>query len=111
MIENAATWDKLKFDIAGIEETQRRFFGTLQNTYSFFALYANIDDFVKDEMSNVPYDKLTHLDRWIISKLQSLITEVIAAYEDYEPTKPPRAIQQFVNATFPNSYFRLTRNR
>ncbi len=76
MIENAPPWDNLKFDISGIEETQRRFFGTLQNTYSFFALYANIDGFTKDEMNNVPYEKLTHLDRWIISKLQSLIVEV-----------------------------------
>ncbi|MBS1505652.1 MAG: isoleucine--tRNA ligase [Bacteroidetes bacterium] len=111
MIENAPPWDNLKFDLAGIEETQRRFFGTLQNTYSFFALYANIDNFVKDEMNNVPYEKLTHLDRWIISKLQSLIVEVTAAYEDYEPTKAARAIQEFVNDHLSNWYVRLNRKR
>ncbi len=111
MMENAPPWDNLKFDLAGIEETQRRFFGTLQNTYSFFALYANIDDFVKDEMDNVSYEKLTHLDRWIISKLQSLIVEVSAAYEDYEPTKAARAIQEFVNDNLSNWYVRLNRKR
>ncbi|MBS1681183.1 MAG: isoleucine--tRNA ligase [Bacteroidetes bacterium] len=111
MIENAPPWDNLKFDIAGIEETQRRFFGTLQNTYSFFALYANIDGFVKEEMNNVGYEKLTHLDKWIISKLQSLIVEVSAAYEDYEPTKAARAIQQFVNDHLSNWYVRLNRKR
>jgi len=111
MIENAPPWDNLKFDMAGIEETQRRFFGTLQNTYSFFALYANIDGFEKDEMNNVPYEKLTHLDRWIISKLQSLIVEVSAAYEDYEPTKAARAIQEFVNDNLSNWYVRLNRKR
>jgi len=111
MIENAPPWDNLKFDLAGIEETQRRFFGTLQNTYSFFALYANIDSFQKDEMNNVPYDRLTHLDRWIISKLQSLVIEVTAAYEDYEPTKAARAIQEFVNDHLSNWYVRLNRKR
>lgn len=111
MIENAPSWDNLKFDLAGVEETQRRFFGTLQNTYSFFALYANIDGFVKDEMNNVPYSELTHLDRWIISKLQSLIVEVTAAYEDYEPTKAARAIQDFVNDHLSNWYVRLNRKR
>jgi isoleucyl-tRNA synthetase len=111
MIENAPPWDNLKFDLAGIEETQRRFFGTLQNTYSFFALYANIDGFVKDEMDVVAYDKLTHLDRWIISKLQSLIVEVSSAYEEYEPTKAARAIQEFVNDHLSNWYVRLNRKR
>ncbi len=111
MIENAPPWDNLKFDLAGIEETQRRFFGTLQNTYSFFALYANIDGFTKDEMNTVPYEKLTHLDRWIISKLQSLIVEVTAAYEEYEPTKAARAIQEFVNDHLSNWYVRLNRKR
>jgi isoleucyl-tRNA synthetase len=111
MIENAPPWDNLKFDLAGIEETQRRFFGTLQNTYSFFALYANIDGFVKDEMNVVTHDKLTHLDRWIISKLQSLIAEVSQAYEEYEPTKAARAIQEFVNDHLSNWYVRLNRKR
>lgn len=111
MIENAPPWDNLKFDFAGVEETQRKFFGTLQNTYSFFALYANIDGFIKDELNVVTYDKLTHLDRWVISKLQSLITEVTTAYEDYEPTKAARAIQEFVNDHLSNWYVRLNRKR
>ncbi|MBS1487406.1 MAG: isoleucine--tRNA ligase [Bacteroidetes bacterium] len=111
MIENAPPWDNLKFDFAGVEETQRKFFGTLQNTYSFFALYANIDGFVKDELNNVAYNKLTHLDRWIISKLQSLITEVTTAYEEYEPTRAARAIQEFVNDHLSNWYVRLNRKR
>jgi isoleucyl-tRNA synthetase len=110
MIENAPPWDNLKFDFDRIVEVQRRFFGTLQNTYSFFALYANIDGFVKDEM-NVSVDSLTNLDRWILSKLQSLIVEVTAAYEDYEPTKAARAIQDFVNDHLSNWYVRLNRKR
>jgi isoleucyl-tRNA synthetase len=111
MIENAPPWDNLKFDFEGIVEVQRRFFGTLQNTYSFFALYANIDGFVKDEQNVVPYEKLTSLDRWIISKLQSLITEVSKAYEEYEPTRAARAIQDFVNDHLSNWYVRLNRKR
>jgi isoleucyl-tRNA synthetase len=81
------------------------------NTYSFFALYANLDGFVKDEMNNVPYEKLSHLDRWIISKLQSLIAEVTKAYEEYEPTRAARAIQDFVNDHLSNWYVRLNRKR
>lgn len=111
MMENAPPWDNLKFDEEGVVEVKRRFFGTLLNTYSFFALYANIDGFVKDEMNNVPYDKLSHLDRWIISKLQTLILEVTAAYRDYEPTKAARAIQEFVNDQLSNWYVRLNRKR
>jgi isoleucyl-tRNA synthetase len=111
MIENAPPWDNLKFDFDGIVEVQRRFFGTLQNTYNFFTLYANIDGFQKDEMNNVPYSKLTHLDRWIISKLQSLVTEVTKAYEEYEPTRAARAIQDFVNDHLSNWYVRLNRKR
>ncbi len=111
MIENAPPWDNLKFDFDGIIEVQRRFFGTLMNTYSFFALYANLDGFVKDEMNNVPYEKLTHLDRWILSKLQSLIVEVTKAYEEYEPTRAARAIQDFVNDHLSNWYVRLNRKR
>lgn len=111
MIENAPPWDNLKFDMAGVEETQRRFFGTLQNTYSFFALYANIDGFVKDETNVVTFDKLAPLDRWIISKLQLLVEEVTAAYQDYEPTKAARAVQEFVNDHLSNWYVRLNRKR
>ena len=111
MIENAPPWDNLKFDFAGVEETQRRFFGTLQNTYAFFALYANIDGFVKDEQNNVPPEKLAVLDRWIISKLQTLIAEVTAAYNEYEPTRAARAIQGFVNDHLSNWYVRLNRKR
>jgi isoleucyl-tRNA synthetase len=111
MIENAPPWDNLKFDFAGVEETQRKFFGTLQNTYSFFALYANIDGFAKHEMNVAGKEHLTHLDRWIISKLQSLIIEVRAAYEDYEPTKAARAIQEFVSDHLSNWYIRLNRKR
>jgi isoleucyl-tRNA synthetase len=111
MIENAPPWDNLKFDFDGITEVQRRFFGTLMNTYSFFSLYANLDGFVKDEMNNVSHGKLTPLDRWIISKLQSLIVEVTKAYEEYEPTRAARAIQDFVNDQLSNWYVRLNRKR
>jgi isoleucyl-tRNA synthetase len=111
MIENAPPWDNLKFDFDGIVEVQRRFFGTLMNTYSFFALYANIDGFVMDEMNTVDRSKLTNLDRWIISKLQSLIVEVSKAYDEYEPTRAARAIQDFVNDHLSNWYVRLNRKR
>ncbi len=111
MVENAPPWDNLKFNFDGVTESQRRFFGTLHNTYSFFSLYANIDGFVKDEMNNVPYNKLALLDRWIISKLQALIVEVTSAYDDYEPTKAARAIQDFVNDHLSNWYVRLNRKR
>jgi isoleucyl-tRNA synthetase len=111
MIENAPPWDNLKFDFDGIVETQRKFFGTLINTYSFFVLYANIDGFVKDEMNNVAYEKLAPLDKWILTKEQSLIEEVTAAYDDYEPTKAARAIQEFVNDHLSNWYVRLNRKR
>lgn len=111
MMENAPPWDNLKFDFAGVEETQRRFFGTLINTYSFFVLYANIDGFVKDEMNNVPFNELAPLDKWIITKEQSLIEEVTAAYADYEPTKAARAVQEFVNDHLSNWYVRLNRKR
>ena len=111
MIENAPPWDNLKFDLNGLVETQRRFFGTLMNTYSFFALYANLDGFVKDEANVVLHNKLSTLDRWIISKLQSLIVEVTEAYEAYEPTPAARAIQNFVNDHLSNWYVRLNRKR
>jgi len=111
MIENAPPWDNLKFDFDGIVEVQRKFFGTLQNTYSFFAMYANIDDFVhNDDYKSAP-EALTNLDRWIISKLQSLIIEVTRAYDEYEPTRATRAIQDFVNDHLSNWYVRLNRKR
>jgi isoleucyl-tRNA synthetase len=111
MIENAPPWDNLKFDFDGITEVQRRFFGTLFNTYSFFSLYANIDGYAKDETGVVGAEHLTNLDRWILSKLQSLIIEVTKAYDDYEPTRAARAIQDFVNDHLSNWYVRLNRKR
>jgi isoleucyl-tRNA synthetase len=107
MIENAPPWDNLKFDEEGVKETQRRFFGTLLNTYSFFALYANIDKYTYSGKE----EKLNNLDKWILSKLQSLIEEVTAAFDDYEPTKAARAIQTFVNDHLSNWYVRLNRKR
>jgi isoleucyl-tRNA synthetase len=111
MIENAPPWDNLKFNFDGIVEAQRRFFGTLYNTYSFFALYANIDGFTWDKNNKVAYQKLSHLDRWIKSKLQSLIIEVTKAYDEYEPTRAARAIQDFINDHLSNWYVRLNRKR
>ena len=111
MIENAPPWDNLRFNFEGIVEVQRRFFGTLLNTYSFFALYANIDGFVKDEMNNISDKHKTNLDRWILSKLQSLVLEVTKAYDEYEPTRAARAIQEFVNDHLSNWYVRLNRKR
>jgi isoleucyl-tRNA synthetase len=110
MISNANPWDNLKFDLDGVQEVQRKFFGTLANTYSFFALYANLDgfDFSKGEM---PMAKRTESDRWVMSRLNSLIAEVDAAYADYEPTKAARAIQDFVNNDLSNWYVRLNRKR
>jgi len=111
MIENAPPWDNLKFDFDGITEVQRRFFGTLLNTYSFFALYANIDGFVYDPKNKVSSSSRTNLDRWIQSRLQTLIAEVITAYESYEPTAAARAVQEFVNDHLSNWYVRLNRKR
>lgn len=111
MVENAPPWDNLKFNMDGLVEAQRRFFGTMINTYSFFALYANIDEFVKDELTNVSSNQLTNLDRWIMSKLQSLIQEVTKAYDEYEPTRAARLIQEFVNDHLSNWYVRLNRKR
>jgi len=111
MIENAPPWDNLKFDEQGIAEVQRSFFGTLSNTYAFFALYANLDGWIKDEQNCVGPEGLSTLDRWIISKLQTLIEEVTSAYENYEPTPAARAIQDFVNDHLSNWYVRLNRKR
>ncbi len=111
MISNANPWDNLKFDMDGIVESQRKFFGTLTNTYSFFALYANLDAFQLDEMNVTPVEQRPGVDRWILSELQILIKEVTSFYEDYEPTKVARAIQDFVNDQLSNWYVRLSRKR
>ncbi|MEO1051513.1 MAG: isoleucine--tRNA ligase [Bacteroidota bacterium] len=110
MISNANPWDNLKFDLEGVNEVQRRFFGTLQNTYSFFALYANLDGFNYVE-NEVPLDKRTESDRWVLSKLNTLIKEVGQAYEEYEPTKAARMIQDFTIDDLSNWYVRLNRKR
>jgi isoleucyl-tRNA synthetase len=111
MIANAQPWDNLKFDLNGITEVQRRFFGTLFNTYSFYALYANLDNFQAREFDRVPYAELSELDRWILSKLQSLIVEVRGYYDTYDPTKAARAIQDFVTDQLSNWHVRLSRRR
>ncbi|WP_027383449.1 isoleucine--tRNA ligase [Epilithonimonas caeni] len=108
MISNANPWENLKFDIEGIDEVRRKFFGTLYNTYSFFALYANVDGFKYLE-SNV--ENRPEIDRWILSELNLLIKEVKSFYEDYEPTKAARAINTFVNDNLSNWYVRLCRRR
>ncbi|MGI4873713.1 MAG: isoleucine--tRNA ligase [Janthinobacterium lividum] len=110
MIANAPPWDNLKFDLEGIGEVQRRFFGTLFNTYSFFALYANLDNF-QTGAAPVPVAERTELDRWILSKLQSLLAEVRGHYDSYDPTKAARAIQEFVTDQLSNWYVRLSRRR
>lgn len=110
MITNSQPWDNLKFDEEGIAEVKRKFFGTLYNTYSFFALYANIDGFQFKE-SIIPINQRREIDRWIISLLNSLIKEVESALEAYEPTRAARAIQVFVNDNLSNWYVRLNRKR
>jgi len=110
LITNAQPWDNLKFDIEGVEEVKRKFFGTLYNTYSFFALYANIDGFIYGE-PEIPVHKRPEIDRWIMSLLHSLIRDVESYYEDYEPTKAGRAIQDFVMENLSNWYVRLNRKR
>ena len=110
MIANANPWDNLKFDVEGIEEVQRKFFGTLYNTYSFFSLYSNIDQFQFKE-ATIDRANRTELDRWILSELHSLITQVDADYADYEPTRAARAISEFVQEKLSNWYVRLNRRR
>jgi len=110
MISNANPWDNLKFDIEGIEESKRKFFGTLYNVYSFFSLYANIDNFNYSEQE-INLEDRPELDRWIISELNSLIFEVDGHYENYEPTKAARAISDFVQLYLSNWYVRLSRRR
>lgn len=110
MISNAAPWDNLKFNIEGLDEVRRKFFGTLYNTYAFFALYANIDKFNYAE-PEIPLKHRPEIDRWIISLLNSLSKEVDGYYGDYEPTKAARAIQNFVDEHLSNWYVRLCRRR
>lgn len=110
LITNAQPWDNLKFDIEGVDEVKRKFFGTLYNTYSFFALYANIDGFTYRE-PEIPVKNRPEIDRWIISLLNTLVASVEASYEEYEPTKAGRAIQHFVIENLSNWYVRLNRKR
>ncbi len=110
MITNASPWDNLKFDVEGIEESRRKFFGTLYNTYSFFALYANVDGFEYKEQ-DIPFAERPEIDRWILSLLNTLIKEVDEFYSTYEPTRAGRAINDFVNDNLSNWYVRLNRKR
>ncbi|WP_438967179.1 isoleucine--tRNA ligase [Flavobacterium sp.] len=110
MIANANPWDNLKFDIEGVAEVRRKFFGTLYNTYSFFSLYANIDNFTYDE-AEIPLEERPEIDRWILSELNSLMKDVDTFYADYEPTKAARAISDFVQENLSNWYVRLCRRR
>jgi len=110
MISNANPWDNLKFDIEGIAEVRRKFFGTLYNTYSFFTLYANIDNFTYKE-DDIPLEERPEIDRWILSELHTLIEKVDKFYADYEPTRATRAISEFVQENLSNWFVRLSRRR
>ncbi len=110
MISNANPWDNLKFDLEGIEEVKRKFFGTLYNTYSFFQLYANLDGFNYSE-ADIPLDERPEIDRWILSELHTLIQKVDSYYADYEPTKAARAISDFTQDYVSNWFVRLSRRR
>ncbi|MEJ6710830.1 MAG: isoleucine--tRNA ligase [Flavobacteriales bacterium] len=110
MITNAQPWDNLKFDLDGITEVQRKFFGTLYNTYSFFCLYANIDGFTYAE-ADIEYEQRPEIDRWVLSELNTLMTSVDKSYSEYEPTRAGRLIQEFVTENLSNWYVRLCRRR
>ena len=110
MISNSQPWDNLKFDVDGVDEVRRKFFGTLYNTYSFFALYANVDGFTGRE-AEIPVAERPEIDRWIISLLNTLVKEVTESLENYDPTPAARAIQDFVNENLSNWYVRLNRKR
>ena len=110
MITNSQPWDNLKFDISGVDEVRRKLFGTLYNTYSFFALYANIDGFEYKE-ADLPINERPEIDRWILSELNTLVKTVDESFADYEPTRAGRAIQEFVDANLSNWYVRLCRRR
>ena len=111
MITNAEPWDNLRFNLEGIGEVQRKFFGTLFNTYNFYALYANLDGYKIEQFDRVPYQNLTELDRWILSKLITLVREVGEQFDDYNPTKAGRLVQDFVCDNLSNWYVRLNRRR
>lgn len=110
MISNANPWDNLKFDLDGIAEVRNKFFGTLYNTYGFFSLYANLDDF-KYEEADIEFKNRPEIDRWILSELNTLIQEVDEAFSDYEPTKAARAVSKFVQENLSNWFVRLSRRR
>jgi len=110
LLTNSQPWDNLKFDISGVDEVKRKFFGTLYNTYNFFAIYANIDGFTFAE-DEIPVDERPEIDRWIISLLNTLIKEVGESYETYEPTRAGRAISEFVSENLSNWFVRLSRKR
>jgi len=110
LMSNAQPWDNLKFDVDGITEVSRKFFGTIHNTYAFFALYANIDNF-SSSYKNVPLEKRSRLDRWILSELDSLTADVSFQFDDLNPTKAARAIQEFTLDKLSNWYVRLNRKR
>ena len=111
MLTNSSPWENLKFDPEGVDEVRRKFFGTLYNTYGFFALYANVDGWIGSEPEQASHAAYSEIDRWILSKLNSLIKEVTEAYEAYEPTKAGRAISDFVQDDLSNWYVRLNRKR
>ena len=110
LITNASPWDSLKFDIEGIKEVQRKFFGTLYNTYQFFALYANVDGFIFKE-KYIPVNERPEIDQWIISSLNTLIASVTGSFDDFEPTPAGRAVENFVDEHLSNWYVRLSRRR
>ncbi len=111
MLANASPWDNLKFSTDGILETRNKLFGTLYNTYNFFAVYANLDGWKMDEQQVLPYDKRSDLDRWVISKLYSLVAEYRSEMDKYEPTRAARAVESFVDEHLSNWYVRLSRRR
>lgn len=110
LITNASPWDSMKFDVEGIKETQRKLFGTLYNTYNFFAMYANLDNFTFRE-AYIPLEERPEIDRWIISVLNTLVKDVGASFDDFEPTQAGRAVQRFVDEHLSNWYVRLCRRR
>jgi isoleucyl-tRNA synthetase len=111
MVTNAPPWDNLKFDLEGVAEVQRKFFGTLYNTYGFFALYANVDQYKYEASAAIPVAERSELDRWIISRLNSLIQKVTESLDDYDPTTAGREIEDFVSEHLSNWYVRLSRRR